>query len=69
VIAEKLADFAEQAGHSMLELAFSWLLAQSPVASVIAGATKAEQLEQNVRAGTWKLTTEELATIAGITNS
>ena len=39
----------------MLELAFSWLLAQSPVASVIAGATKPEQLEQNVKAGDWKL--------------
>jgi aryl-alcohol dehydrogenase-like predicted oxidoreductase len=65
-IAERLGDFAEAAGHSMLELAFSWLLAQNPVASVIAGATKPEQLEQNVRAGTWKLTTEELATISNI---
>ena len=47
----------------MLELAFSWLLAQSPVTSVIAGATKPEQLEQNVKAGDWKLTAEELAEI------
>ena len=50
----------------MLELAFSWLLAQSPVASVIAGATKPEQLEQNIKAGSWKLTAEELAEIAAI---
>jgi aryl-alcohol dehydrogenase-like predicted oxidoreductase len=62
-VAEKLGDFAESHGHTMLELAFSWLLAQSPVSSVIAGATRPEQLEQNVKAGGWKLTAEELAEI------
>jgi aryl-alcohol dehydrogenase-like predicted oxidoreductase len=62
-VAEKLGDFAEAQGRTMLELAFSWLLAQSPVASVIAGATRPEQLEQNVKAGDWKLTAEELAEI------
>ncbi len=67
VIAEKLGDFVEARGKTMLELAFSWLLAQSPVTSVIAGATKPEQLEQNVKAGAWKLTAEELAEIDRIT--
>jgi aryl-alcohol dehydrogenase-like predicted oxidoreductase len=62
-IAEKLGDFAEMHGHSMLQLAFSWLLAQNPVASVIAGATRPDQLEQNVKAGDWALTTDELAAI------
>jgi aryl-alcohol dehydrogenase-like predicted oxidoreductase len=62
-IAEKLADFAEARGKTMLELAFSWLLAQAPVTSVIAGATKPEQLEQNVKAGGWKLTAEDLTEI------
>jgi aryl-alcohol dehydrogenase-like predicted oxidoreductase len=62
-IAEKLADFAESHGHTMLQLAFSWLLAQSPVASVIAGATRPDQLEQNVQAGDWALTTNELTEI------
>jgi aryl-alcohol dehydrogenase-like predicted oxidoreductase len=62
-IAERLADFAESCGHTMLELAFSWLLAQRPVASVIAGATLPEQLEQNVKAGEWRLAAEELAEI------
>jgi aryl-alcohol dehydrogenase-like predicted oxidoreductase len=66
-IAEKLADFAQQHGHTLLELAFSWLLAQAPVASVIAGATRPEQLEQNVKAGAWKLSPEELAEIDSIT--
>lgn len=62
-IAEKLGDFVEARGRSMLELAFSWLLAQAPVSSVIAGATRPEQVEQNVRAGSWVLTAEELAEI------
>ena len=66
-ISEKLIDFAEKRGHTALELAFSWLLAQSPVSSVIAGATKPEQLEQNAKAGGWKLSAEELAEIDGIT--
>jgi aryl-alcohol dehydrogenase-like predicted oxidoreductase len=61
--AERLGDFAEARGRTLLELAFSWLLAQTPVASVIAGATRPEQLEQNVRAGGWILTAEELAEI------
>ncbi len=62
-IAERLGDFAASRGHTLLELAFSWLLAQRPVASVIAGATRPEQLEQNVKAGDWALTAEELAEI------
>ena len=61
--AEKLADFAEQCGHTLLELAFSWLLAREPVASVIAGATRPDQLEQNVKAGSWRLSSEEMAAV------
>ncbi len=66
-VAEKLADFVERLGHTMLELAFSWLLAQAPVASVIAGATQPEQVEQNVKAGGWQLSAEELAEVDRIT--
>ena len=69
VISEKLADFAEARGHTALELAFSWLLAQAPVASVIAGATKPAQIAQNVAAGGWKLTAEELSEIDTITKA
>jgi len=65
-IAEKLGDFAEARGKTMLEVAFSWLLARAPVVSVIAGATKPEQLEQNVRAGSWRLTEEDIAAIDAI---
>jgi aryl-alcohol dehydrogenase-like predicted oxidoreductase len=62
-IADELAVFAEQRGHSLLELAFSWLLAREPVASVIAGATRPEQLEENAKAGGWKLSAEDLAEV------
>jgi len=65
-IAERLGDFAAARGRTMLELAFSWLLARPPVASVIAGATRPEQVAQNVKAGGWKLTEEDLADIDGI---
>ncbi len=61
--AEKLDSFATEHGHSILELAFSWLASRPGVASVIAGATKPEQLEQNVKAINWQFTADELATI------
>jgi aryl-alcohol dehydrogenase-like predicted oxidoreductase len=68
-IAERLGDFAAGRGHTMLELAFSWLLAQQPVSSVIAGATRPEQLEQNVKAGNWQLSADELAEIDRISGA
>ena len=58
-IAEQLKDFAATRGHTLLELAFSWLAARPQVSSVIAGATKPEQLEQNVKAVGWALTPED----------
>ena len=48
-LVDRLREFAARTGHSMLELAFGWLLAQPVTASVIAGATTPEQIEQNVR--------------------
>jgi aryl-alcohol dehydrogenase-like predicted oxidoreductase len=59
----RLQGFASSKGHGVLELAMSWLLARPAVASVIAGATKAEQVQANVNAAGWKLTAEELAEI------
>lgn len=63
-IVERLAQFAESRGHTILDLAFSWLLAHREVASVIAGATKAEQVRANVAAATWTLSAEEMAEVA-----
>lgn len=60
---ESLIRFAESKGHTILELAFSWLLSRPVVSSVIAGATKLEQIEANVAAASWTLTPEDLAEI------
>jgi aryl-alcohol dehydrogenase-like predicted oxidoreductase len=60
---ESLVDFAESRGHTLLELAFSWLLAHGAVASVIAGATSAQQVRDNAGAATWKLTARDLEEI------
>jgi aryl-alcohol dehydrogenase-like predicted oxidoreductase len=66
-IVEKLQAFAQARGHTMLELAFSWLAARPQVSSVIAGATRVEQIEQNVKAIEWKLSAEDMAEIDKIT--
>ncbi len=66
-IVEKLQAFAQARGHSMLELAFSWLASRPQVSSVIAGATRVEQVEQNVKAIDWALSAEETAEIDRIT--
>jgi aryl-alcohol dehydrogenase-like predicted oxidoreductase len=60
---EQFTAFCAQRGHTLLELAFSWLAAQPVVASVIAGATQPQQLEANVKAANWELTATELAEI------
>ena len=62
-IAERLGDFAASRGRTLLELAFGWLAGRPQVASIIAGATKPEQLEQNAKAVGWKLGAEEMAEI------
>jgi aryl-alcohol dehydrogenase-like predicted oxidoreductase len=61
-----LESFAQGKGRTMLELAVGWLASQSHVASVIAGATRPEQIEENVAAAEWRLTAEELKEIDGI---
>jgi aryl-alcohol dehydrogenase-like predicted oxidoreductase len=61
---EKLIRFAETRGHSILELAFAWLLGHKVVSSVIAGATSAGQVEGNAAAGNWVLSSADLAEIA-----
>jgi aryl-alcohol dehydrogenase-like predicted oxidoreductase len=64
---EALIRFAEERGHTILELAMSWLAGRPGVASIITGATKPEQLQANVKTTGWKLTADELAEIDKIT--
>src|SRR5213082_2270550 len=63
---ESLIEFAESKGHSILELAFSWLLSHKPVASVIAGASKPNQVRTNAKAAAWQLSADDLARIDAI---
>ncbi|MGI8968131.1 MAG: aldo/keto reductase [Chloroflexota bacterium] len=60
---EGLERFAQDHGISLLDVAIGGLAAQPAVASVIAGATKVEQIEANVQAGNWVPSKDELAEI------
>jgi aryl-alcohol dehydrogenase-like predicted oxidoreductase len=64
---EQLETFAKERGHTILELAISWLVAQPAVASVIAGATSPEQVWANVEAAKWQLLDKDLTEIDRIT--
>ena len=60
---ERLIAVAEERGHTILDLAFAYLLAHDPVASVIAGATKPSQVRGNVEAAGWALGDDDLAAV------
>jgi aryl-alcohol dehydrogenase-like predicted oxidoreductase len=64
---EAFVGYAEAHGRTVLELAFSWLLAHDVVASVIAGATSASQIRQNASAAGWKLSPTDLDEIDALT--
>lgn len=64
---EKLEAFAQSRDRTMLELALGWLASHPYVPGVIAGATKPEQVEQNVKAVEWKLTAEEMSEVDALT--
>lgn len=66
-IVTKLEEFAKRRGHTLLDIAIGWLLASPIVSSVIAGATKPEQLEQNTAAANIRLSADDLAEIDRIT--
>lgn len=62
-LAEPLQAMASRRGRTLLELALSWLLSREPVSSVIAGATRPEQVEQNTKAGDRRLADDEAVEI------
>ena len=66
-LVEALDAFARERGHTLLELAFSWLAGRPQVASVIAGASSPEQIEQNAKAVSWELSADDYAEIDHIT--
>jgi aryl-alcohol dehydrogenase-like predicted oxidoreductase len=60
---EKLEAWAGERGHTILELAFAWLLGHPVVSSVIAGATTPEQVQANAATAAWALTPDEVAEV------
>jgi aryl-alcohol dehydrogenase-like predicted oxidoreductase len=65
-VVEELDEFARERGHTLLELAIAGLASQPAVASVIAGATKPEQVQANAAAADWELGADELAELSSI---
>ena len=63
-VVEALTSFAQAQGHSLLELAMSWLATQPHISSVIAGATSPEQVQQNAAAASWHLQDDEMREVA-----
>jgi aryl-alcohol dehydrogenase-like predicted oxidoreductase len=63
---EQLERFAKERGVSLLEVAIGGLAAMPAVASVIAGATKPEQVRANVKAGDWEPSSEDLAALKAL---
>ncbi len=59
MVVERLRAWAEERGHTVAELAIAWLLAHAEVSTVIFGARRPEQVEQNLRAAAWTLTAAE----------
>jgi aryl-alcohol dehydrogenase-like predicted oxidoreductase len=66
-VVDALEAFCKARGHTLLELAVSWLLTKPVVSSMIGGATTPEQVEQNVKAAEWQLSAEDLAEVDKIT--
>jgi len=62
-VVDRLDAWATARDHTILELAFAWLLAQPNLASVIAGATSPEQIQANAAAAEWVLSPDELAEV------
>ena len=63
----RIGDFCERRGLRMVDVAFAWLLAKPAVTSVIAGAVKTEQIDDNVRAVGAAISAADLAELDRIT--
>ncbi len=62
-VVDALSAWATSHGHSLLDLAFAWLIEKPVIPSVIAGATKADQVRANAAAGEWRLSAREAAEV------
>jgi aryl-alcohol dehydrogenase-like predicted oxidoreductase len=62
-VLEALEGYAKERGVTVLDVAIGWLVAQPVVSSVIAGATKPEQVRANAAAAEWQPTPDDLAAL------
>ncbi len=65
-VIERLSDWVEERGMTLVELAFAWLLARPEVSSVIAGASRPEQVRQNAATVECRLTADDMAELGAI---
>ena len=65
---ERLRPWAEARGHTIGELAIAWLLAHPEVSTVIVGVRDRGQIQDNLRAESWRLTPEERGEVAALAN-
>ncbi|MBV9935216.1 MAG: aldo/keto reductase [Actinobacteria bacterium] len=63
---DKLSAFATERGHPLLDLAMAWLAAQPAMASVIAGATKPEQVAANAASVEWRMSDDDVAAVVAL---
>jgi aryl-alcohol dehydrogenase-like predicted oxidoreductase len=63
----ELESFAAGQGRTLLDIAFSWLIAQPFLTSVIAGATRPEQIDANIKAAGWAMTPDDVKAVHKIT--
>jgi aryl-alcohol dehydrogenase-like predicted oxidoreductase len=63
---DRLADFAQERGHTLADLAIAWLLAEPAVATVITGASSEGQIAANARVASWKLDSSQVAEVRAI---
>lgn len=65
-LVERLVAFCAERDRELIDLAFAYLLASAPVASVIAGATKPDQVSRNAAAGAWRLDDDEFRQVVAL---
>ena len=65
---EKITEFGQSIDRNILEMSLSWAANQKQIGSVLVGATKSEQLIQNINAISWKMSPEEMDSINNIIN-
>ena len=67
-VMEKITEFGQSIDRNILEMSLSWAANQKQIGSVLVGATKSEQLIQNINAISWKMSPEEMGSINNILN-